>query len=236
MEDIIKKINEFWEEKTNLERLLKEAGEINVALNRDLMKKEAKAKELRREITKAYYTIEDLEKKIKGYDEVIERQENEKSELLEKYNRLLNGGDEDRSLWVSRDEYETLMNNYQQKRLHINKLERIIKEKYTIFEKVEDAKVDAIRKLVYEMIEYAEKLPAEQNERALVVKDLLNTKVINGHIPREIFSGDLLERLNNLGRKPKTHIDRYYESGAYHNDHSKHINLGSDIDPNKLLE
>ena len=121
------------------------------------------------------------------------------------------------------------------------------KEKDEIIEKFEKEKAkrklrgnkkitEAIRDLVSEMITYAEKFPPKQNARALTLKEVLSTKMVNMHIPLDVLNDELLARLNNLGLKPITHIEKNYEAGATHNDHSKHFNLGNEIDPNKLLE
>ena len=151
---------------------------------------------------------------------------------------LVNKSDDDINAFMSND----LFANYyyhECKRLleengHLMKqLGKCEKENKALRHKL--AKAD-IRELVREMIKYAEKFPPEQNERALAIKDVLNTKMVNMHIPLGVLDDNLLSRLNNLGLKPISHIDHYYESGANHNDHSRHLNYNSKTNTNKQLE
>ena len=128
------------------------------------------------------------------------------------------------------NEYKRLLEENEHLRKQLEKRE---KENNAL--KHELTKVD-IRDLVHEMIKYAEKFPPEQNERALAIKDVLNTKMVNKHIPLGVLDNSLLSRLNNLGLKSINHIDHYYESGSNHNDHSRHLNFNSGKNSNKLLE
>lgn len=62
------------------------------------------------------------------------------------------------------------------------------------------ANVD-VRKLIENIISYAEKFPSNQNEKAEVIKEVLMSKLCNGIISSSTMSGDLMYRLTNLGRK-----------------------------------
>ena len=132
-------------------------------------------------------------------------------------------------------------NHYYYESKRLLKENEILKKQLEVYKKSNQvlrrnlAKAD-IRDLVNEMIKYAEKFPPEQNERALTIKDVLNTKMVNKHIPLGVLDDNLLSRLNNLGLKPINHIDHYYESGSNHNDHSRHLNFKSETKSDKLLE
>ena len=116
------------------------------------------------------------------------------------------------------------------------KIEQLEKEKAKRKLRGNKRVIEAIRDLVTEMISYAEKFPAEQNDRALAIKDVLNTKMVNMHIPQGVLDDKLLPKLNSLGLKPINHIKNNYETGSTHNDYSTQLNLDKGTGSDKLLE
>ena len=57
------------------------------------------------------------------------------------------------------------------------------------------------RNFVESIIEYAEKFPSNQNDKADVIKAMLQAKGFNGYIPEGVLTAELRERIENLGRK-----------------------------------
>ena len=80
-------------------------------------------------------------------------------------------------------------------------LEECAKQCTKIEEAKQQAQTDAIRRLVEQIIIYAENFPSNQNEKAELIKEVLMAKNVNGHIPSEVLTPELRERLTNLGRK-----------------------------------
>lgn len=83
--------------------------------------------------------------------------------------------------------------------------ERMLKEWETFRDDkemvIKEAKTDAIRKLVEQIISYAENFPSNQNDKAEVIKEVLMGKLVKTHIPPQAMTADLHTRLFNLGRK-----------------------------------
>lgn len=111
---------------------------------------------------------------------------------------------------------ESLMITIQNRNKEIKQLNNEItqlKEKYTAesqqwktFENdkkniVKQARIEAIRELVEQIIAYAENFPSNQNDKAEVIKEVLMGKLVKAHIPPQAMTEDLHTRLFNLGRK-----------------------------------
>lgn len=83
--------------------------------------------------------------------------------------------------------------------------ERMLKEWETFRDDkesiIKQSQTESIRDFVEQIINYAESFPSNQNEKAEVIKEVLSMKYTNGHIPSEVLTPKLRERLTNLGRK-----------------------------------
>lgn len=66
---------------------------------------------------------------------------------------------------------------------------------------LEQAKVEAVRELVKQIVIYAEGFPANENAKADTIKEMLLAKAFNGHIPNEAFDENLRKCIDALGRK-----------------------------------
>ena len=51
------------------------------------------------------------------------------------------------------------------------------------------------------MIEFGEKFPSNQNDKAEIIREALLMKSFDGHIPSDALSPEWKARLKNLGRK-----------------------------------
>ena len=66
---------------------------------------------------------------------------------------------------------------------------------------LEQAKVEAVRELVKQIVIYAEGFPANENAKADTIKGMLLAKAFYEHIPNKAFDEDLRKRIDALGRK-----------------------------------
>ncbi len=170
-------------------------------------------KQLRENVNRHKRRLEELCIKAKGLGEEIAEKiasadcdglAERCKELEAECNELKKKNDE---YWSA---YEGEVERCAELRLEIRNKDKRIKELETALERkrkklipVGQARTEAIREFVEQIIVYAEKQPVGA---AREIKDLLLVKSFNHHISEECLTDELRERINKLGQEKQTNI------------------------------